>query len=156
LAEESGFLVSEVTPNLAGGLTGASVLQGRSIPAHGESVDFPSDGFQIFHFQEALFAQRKVLLAHKRICRIQLFIEKRMKSELPFRTGTGCIRAALERRRAKHGHAHEITEREAPRTNGDFVESLPFYQLHRSSRSAGAKALKKLAYAAPHERLTFP
>ncbi len=97
-------------------------------------------------------ALSKVLFARERIGRIQFLVEKRMKNELPFRAGTGCIGAALERRRANHSHAHEITEREAPRSNGDFGESLPFYQLHLSPALKGSR--RKALEIRPTQPLT--
>jgi hypothetical protein len=120
------FYCSEVAANPAGGLSGGSVPQrGGSMPAHGEAFDFSSHGFQILHLQGAPLALRQVLLARERICRVQFFVEKRMKNELPFCAGPNRARTALGP--LDRGHAHEVAEREHPLispADGGFAESL--------------------------------
>jgi hypothetical protein len=97
------------------------------MPAQGESSDFPAHGFQIFHLQGARLALRKVLLARERIGRIQFLVEKRMKSELPFRAGASPPHAALGGRPLDRGQEHEVTEREhhfVSPADGGFAETL--------------------------------
>ena len=36
--------------------------RGRSVPTHGGTYDFPSQGFQVFYFKEAALALPQVLL----------------------------------------------------------------------------------------------
>lgn len=97
------------------------------MPAHGEAFDFPSHGFQILYFLGTPLALRQVLLARERICRVQFFVEKRMKNEFPFCAGANRARTALGRGRLDRGHAHEVAKREHPLislADGGFAESL--------------------------------
>jgi hypothetical protein len=97
----------------------------RSRPTHGGTSDFPSHGFQIFHFNRATLALPKVLLAGQRIWRVQFSVEKSVEHELPIRTGTGRTRAACGRRRPDHCHAYHVAEPERQPAAG-LTMTLPF------------------------------
>jgi len=130
------------------------------MPAHGETSDFPSHGFQIFYFLGAPLALREVLLASQGIGRVQFVVEKSMEGELPFRTGAELAPAAIGRKRLDIGNVHEVTEGDlqlAPLIEGNFAESR-LCQLHLSPRSGAAEFFPRQPVIwpalAPHNRLT--
>jgi hypothetical protein len=96
---------------------------GRS-PPKGRTREFQSHGFQTFQFCGATLASLKMLFAGQGIRRVQLSVEKRMKYQFPFRTGTTRTHAGCGHRRRDHGNAHPVAERK--RQPGSLTMTLPF------------------------------